>query len=189
MCLRRRAPERALRMRHGIDMDSAEYAGRKSSRQAVFGDDAPPDERNGRESQPESGSQPLDDDDDGSGDASDVAGSSEDAAEAEEAAVEASEGEEEEDDKVGAGEALSAEEADLSAAAALRGAADEDEMRALEAEYDAAAAADDQAAAGLAERAAKERLKVLNPHLNPHLSPKLVRTCEYWCCRRPHSSA
>ena len=33
-------PERALRMRHGIDLDSAEYAGRRSSRQALFGDDA-----------------------------------------------------------------------------------------------------------------------------------------------------
>ena len=37
---------------------------------------------------------------------------------------------------------------------------DDEEMRALEAEYDAAAAADAQAAAGLAERAAKERAKV-----------------------------
>ena len=45
-------------------------------------------------------------------------------------------------------------------AAALGGAVDDDEMRTLEAEYDAAAAADARAAAGLAERAAKERLKV-----------------------------
>ena len=37
---------------------------------------------------------------------------------------------------------------------------DDEEMRAFEAEYDAAAVADAQAAAGLAERAAKERVKV-----------------------------
>jgi len=39
----------------------------------------------------------------------------------------------------------------------------DEERRALEAEYDAAAAADAQAAAGLAERAAKERAKVRGP--------------------------
>jgi protein AATF/BFR2 len=145
-------------MRHGIDLDSAEYAGRKSSRQAVFGSDALPDEQNGRDSEPESGSQPLDDADSGSGDASDMSGPSEDAVEDEDALEGTSDGEEAEDDGEDVAEA-SEEEADLSAAAALTGTVDE-EMRALEAEYDAAAAADAQAAAGLAQRAAKERLKV-----------------------------
>ena len=52
-------------------------------------------------------------------------------------------------------------------AAAVGDTGDDEEMRALEAEYDAAAAADEQAAAGLAERAAKERAKVRRPASNP----------------------
>lgn len=43
-------------------------------------------------------------------------------------------------------------------------------MRALEVEYEAAAAADVEAAAGLAERAARERAKVLSG----------FQGCSYW---------
>lgn len=49
---------------------------------------------------------------------------------------------------------------------------DDEEMRALEVEYEAAAAADVEAAAGLAERAARERAKV---HLNP-FNPKPLQS-------------
>lgn len=49
---------------------------------------------------------------------------------------------------------------DVHAAAATTTGSDTEEMRALEAEYDAAADADTRAAASLAERAAKERAKV-----------------------------
>ena len=102
ICKQRRAPERSLRMRHGIDLDSADYAGRKSSRQAVYGDDAPPDDISGPESADGTGSDSMSDAADDGGGGSDASGSSEDAADAEDAADGSAEGEGAEDDDLDA---------------------------------------------------------------------------------------